>query len=151
MRLLLLALLLTLVTCLSFCEADSPNKNTSPQRELYTKLAARKPTSSTVFDKEERSLRGGDDKVTSDEERAIGQKVTNLLSQSKAKYLQLENKMLSPTFKDLAKKRKTAAEAFEDFQRQMSRFGRWAVPSQPTRFDRLYKTWLLKNHPDLAI
>ncbi|POM75260.1 Putative RxLR effector [Phytophthora palmivora] len=152
MRLLVWVLFATFVTFLSYCEADSSNTNKRLQRALYSKMTTRGLTANGVFHSHERSLRGGSNKIADmgdGEERAIGQKIMNVLKQIKDKYLQWEQKILIPKFEKLAKEGKSVSTLTEKFRYQTYGFGWFGTPSGHKRFIRLYKTWLEKNNPDL--
>ncbi|OWZ00371.1 RxLR effector protein [Phytophthora megakarya] len=146
MRLLLLVLIGILYTFLLRCESASFNTTKlNPQ----TLLESRNDITESPVDIHKRVLR--DEDGSDGEERAIGQKFSNLLKGAKTKYLTWEQKILTKRFKELAKEGKTYDDVMEDFRTRMASTGFWTTRPGFKRFARLYNTWLAKNHPDLAM
>ncbi|KAG3085070.1 hypothetical protein PI124_g18564 [Phytophthora idaei] len=162
MRLLLRALLATLVIVLSSCEAASVDTNKPLQRAQYSTLISRGLAVDNTLVHDKRFLRdeskiqnltGGDRDEA--EERGVAQKIVEktkglakntveALKRLKARYLKKEAKILERRFKKLAKEGKSYADVKDQWS-SLLYSGWWSTPPGFKRFLRFYDAWLRKN------
>ncbi|KAG6953330.1 hypothetical protein JG687_00012458 [Phytophthora cactorum] len=152
MRLLLWALLATLVIVLSSCEAASVDTNKPLQRAQYSKLKSRGLAVDNTLDHDKRFLRGeskiqnltGGDRIV-EKTKGLAKNTVEALKRLKARYLKWEAKILERRFEELAKEGKSYADVKDQWSTLLYS-GWWSTPPGFKRFLRFYDAWLRKNN-----